>query len=182
MRRTCRTKILFLVLVSIFFCNIIGNPEAVYAAGNNVISGKVYQLKEDDDYDFTAAEETTAVKPMGTLRISGNLSDAGGMDGVTAYIVNKGNAEFEYLFKSAILDAEEGEWQLDNCNENKICGVKLDGKIKSGALIIESSLDGVNWTSDSNQTDIFASKEELSEAFYKTKDVQQENGCYYRRF
>ena len=64
--------------------------------------------------------------------------------------------------------------------EKKVDSVDLKGKIKSGAIILQTSFNGDKWTNDAILTDVFFSDSSLSEPFYTTKDVQQENGCYYR--
>ena len=58
--------------------------------------------------------------------------------------------------------------------------IKLDEKILSGAVILQSSLDGESWITDSSFYDIADAESEFAGDFYTTKDIQQVNGCYYR--
>ena len=175
-------KLITLTAVSVImiFSLLTVNATTVLGAENIEVPGTIYRLDGDDAYKLETAPITTSAKSMGTLTLSGNISDAGGMDGASAFYVGNGNVDVKYNFNAAILEAKEGEWQLETDKSDKVNGSKLSGKIKSGALVLQSSLDGENWADDTSMTDVFKSKDSLSNPFYKTKDIQQQNGCYYR--
>ena len=83
------------------------------------------------------------------------------------------------LWSLVLLNRTEEEWHLIDDKTKKVNGLTLDSDILSGALILQTSLDGANWTDDILMSDIFAEVAETGE-FYITKDVQLQNGCYYR--
>lgn len=176
-----RKFIAFTITVVIMMSALLtSNATTLLGAENTDISGTIYRLDGDVTYKLDSAPITTTATPMGTLSLSGNLSDAGGMDGSSAFYVGSGTVEIKYTFNAAILDAKDGEWQIESDKSDKVNGSKLSGKIKSGAIILQSSLDGENWVDDITKTDVFKSKNSLSDPFYTTKDIQQQNGCYYR--
>ena len=58
--------------------------------------------------------------------------------------------------------------------------IHIDQNILSGAIIVQSSKGGESWITDVTMMDVFTGNDDLSDALYITKDIQLENGCYYR--
>lgn len=142
------------------------------------VFGNVYDLDKDSDY-VLGENSPSASAAIGTLTISGNVKSAAEVNSFTAYEVTNGNASFTYTLGKDMLNREETEWHLIEDNGKEVNGLALDSKIKTGALILQTSLDGINWTEDVLVSDIFGEKAN-TDGFYETKDVQIQNGCYYR--
>lgn len=112
---------------------------------------------------------------MGTFFLSGDVSETSGL-----YQVHQGNATFFYSFNPGKLSVGDIAWHIIEDYSSKVDDIKLHRDIKSGALILQSSLDGESWTTEAEYTDIFTEDSPLSESLYITKDIQQENGSYFR--
>ena len=157
---------------------------AFAAEATTEISGSAYEFDGDSHYEFSAedaeAAATSSANALGVFSISGNCSDAGGIDGIPAFTVNSGNIALSYTFDRAAFNTDEAAWHLTEDKSKTVDDIKLDKNILLGALILQSSLDGETWTTDTTRTDIFSEDADSLESFYTTKDIQQQNGCYYR--
>lgn len=170
--RNIAIAILMLVLLSVF-------PLIAYAAnGNTEVSGKIYELGKDSHYVIGEASPSKSVA-IGTLSINGNVRTSNETNSFPTYEISNGNASFTYKISSGALDRAEEEWHIIDDKTKKVNGLTLDKDILSGALVLQTSLDGINWTEDVLMSDIF-SEESNTDGFYTTKDVQLQNGCYYR--
>lgn len=174
LKRISVTAIAFVML----FCCMLGSTVAYASKTNLSVSANVYDLDKDSHYVIGEASPPTS-SAIGTLSIQGVVKVSDEMNSFPAYEVRDGNATFAYRISSSILNRAEDEWHLTNDKTKKINGLTLDSNILSGALILQTSLDGVTWTADILMSDIFAEDADTDE-FYTTKDVQLQNGCYYR--
>jgi hypothetical protein len=177
------------LIVFMFFFNIIlftenGNV-IVYAADTNTnVTGEYYEFEEKSNYEFSSIDSltdaVTGENTFGVFSIAGNFEETGEKNGNHAYSVKDGNIDISYTFNQSFLNAEETEWHLIEDKSDKVDDIMLDEDIMQGALIIQSSLDGETWIDDKIQTDIFNEDTGFDEMFYTTKDIQQQNGCYFR--
>ena len=174
LKRISVTTIAFVTL----FCCMFGNTIAYANKTSLSVPANVYDLDKDSNYVIGEASPSTS-SAIGTLSIKGVVKVSDEMNSFPAYEVRDGNAAFAYRISSSILNHAEDEWHLIDDKTKKVNGLTLDSNILSGALILQTSLDGVTWTEDILMSDIFADDTDTDE-FYTTKDVQLQNGCYYR--
>lgn len=141
------------------------------------ISGKYYVFSEKTDYTFSDTDSviSSVDSGFGILTVSGSYA----LDG-SKLTVNEGVLSISYDVAPSKLSADPSQWHVIDDSGKQVDTFRLDEKIKSGAVILQTSLDGENWTDDTTLTDVFTPDSVLSKPFYMTKDVQQENGCYYR--
>ena len=173
-KRISVTAIAFVML----FCCKLGSTVAYASKTSLSVPAKVYDLDKDSHYVIGEASPSTS-SAIGTLSIKGVVKVSDEMNSFPAYEVCDGNAAFAYRISSSILNCAEDEWHLIKDKTKKVNGLTLDSNVLSGALILQTSLDGVIWTEDILMSDIFAEDADTDE-FYTTKDVQLQNGCYYR--
>lgn len=178
-----------ILAIFVLYCTIIlftqNGMLMVYAleSSENII-GDYYEFDEKSDYEFSSADSSTNAiagkNTFGTFSLSGNFTETEDTKGIPTYSIRDGNLKISYTFDQALLNVEETEWHLIEDKSKKVDILTLDKKIMFGALILQSSLDGKNWIEDVIKTDIFTEDTDLDEVFYTTKNIQQQNGCYYR--
>lgn len=174
LKRISVTAIAFVLLIS---C-MLGSTVA-YASNTSLsVSANVYDLDKDSHYVIGEASPSKSAA-IGTLSINGDVRTSNEVNSFPAYEVSNGNVSFTYKISSGVLDRAEEEWHIIDDKTKKVNGLTFDKDILSGALILQTSLDGINWTEDVLMSDIF-SEESSTDGFYTTKDVQLQNGCYYR--
>lgn len=78
------------------------------------------------------------------------------------------------------MKATESEWHVGEDKTKTVDDLSLEDNILSGVIIVQSSKNGEDWIPDVILTDIFTENSNLSDAFYTTKDIQLQNGCYYQ--
>lgn len=170
-------KIISLMIALIMVFSMF--PMAVSAAdGKTEVPGKVYNLEKDSHYVLGDNSPSTSAT-VGTLTIGGNAKVSSEVNSFPAYETTNGNVTFSYVIKQEVLDRNETEWHLIDDKSKKVNNLTLDSNILSGALILRTSLDGITWTEDVMMSDIFGDETD-TDSFYETKDVQLQNGCYYR--
>ncbi|MDM8534772.1 hypothetical protein QUF55_08755 [Clostridiaceae bacterium HSG29] len=182
-------KIFTSILVIVLFCTIIlftyTGQQTVYAAESiENVKGEYYEFDAKNDYEFSIVESSaiavTGENTFGIFSLSGNFTEAGERKDIPTYSVKDGNLDFSYDFDKSLLNVEETEWHLIDDKAKKVDIITLENNIMKGTLILQSSLDGETWIEDVIKTDIFNENTDLNEAFYITKNIQQQNGCYFR--
>lgn len=174
MKRISVTAIALVLLIS---CMLGGT--VAYASNTSLpVSANVYDLDKDSHYVIGETSPSNSAA-IGTLAVNGDVRTSNEVNSFPTYEVRNGNASFTYKISSGALDRAEEEWHIVDDKTKKVNNLTLDKSILSGALILQTSLDGVTWTEDVLMSDIF-SKEADMDGFYTTKDVQLQNGCYYR--
>ena len=145
------------------------------------ITAKHYVFDKSSNYEISSsAPKTSTGDEPGVFRIKGDMSAISAVNGFAAYDVKDGNIRLSYDFQKAFLNRGETEWHLINDASKKVDGIQLDKNIQSGALILQTSLDGKNWVVDQTMTDVFTADSTQTVDFYSTKEIQLVNGCYYR--
>lgn len=177
MRMNIKKVIMLFALLTLVLGIAAVSPQVHAEANNQNISGKFFEFSEKTNYTFSDAGSAVSSEKsgFGSLNVSGAYS----FDG-NDFIVNKDVLSISYTFDPSNLSADTSEWHIVEDSGKKVDSVDLKEKIKSGAIILQTSFDGDKWANDAILTDVFTSDSVLSKPFYTTKDVQQENGCYYR--
>ena len=176
-RKFKRISVIAIAFILLISC--IPGSTVTYASNTSLLlSANVYDLDRDSHYVIDEASPSGSAA-IGTLSINGDVHTSAEVNSFPAYEVDSGNASFTYTISSGVLDRAEEEWHLVDDKTRKVNGLTLDENILSGALILQTSLDGVTWTKDILMTNIFRDEAD-TDGFYTTKDVQLQNGCYYR--
>lgn len=156
---------------------------ALAAESSKDITGEVYCFEEKNDYEFssaTAEEKVDTNQALGTLTIQGDITRTYTKNGVPAYKVGTDHLEISYTYPDTLLTANDDSWHIVNDKNKKIDTFKIDSDIQKGAIILQTSRDGINWIDDVCNVNAFADAQTLSTTIYETTDVQQVNDCYYR--
>lgn len=143
------------------------------------VKGNVYEFASNAHYEFSSATSSSG-NSFGTFTISGDLNGISNKNGLPAYSASSESVNFYYSYNQSKLNVPDTEWHLIDDKSKKVDEVSLDQNISSGAIIVQSSKDGVTWITDVTMTDVFADNDDLSGSLYATRDIQLENGCYYQ--
>lgn len=157
--------------------------ESFAKEAKNEVSGRIYNFGKDSQYEFSETKDfspTDKANTYGSFFLSGKVADVTTKDGIPAYEVTDGNLEFFYNYGDELLNAEEDSWHLTNDKGKKIDDLKLDEKVLKGAIILQTSADGLNWVNVASMTDAFNNTPIRTKPIYESKDVELINGCYYR--
>ena len=174
--------IVFTVLVSIVFA--VGTVEIMAKETSSEVIGSYYEFDIKSQYEFSStdliAEAVSGFNTMGSFSLNGNFAEDTKMGSFPVYTVKDGNIKIKYTFDSSELEVDEMKWHLIDDKSKKVDDLSLDNDILLGTLILQSSLDGKTWLEDVIITDLFSDENVLVDPLYITKDIQQQNGCYYR--
>ena len=158
--------------------------ESAFAETNKTtIAGRYYEFDKDSKYVFEEAMVSTDVteeKSYGTFFIDCNLVSIDAMNGVPAFEVQEGGLAFYYNYSDDKLNASVDEWHLVNDKGKKIDDLSLDDAIGKGTILIQTSMDQMNWVNVATYYDAFNTTPIRTDSIYAGTDVQLINGCYYR--
>ncbi len=160
-----------------------------FGTGDQAVDGLFYEWgKEDSKYPFSTSEatSTSTSDTYGKFALSGSMSEMDEHDGTISYMVKKDtNVSFKYTYDDSMLsnnDQGDVNWHITNDNRGKIDNDSIDvgGKIESGAILIQTSLDGVKWIDDKIITNVFSTTPIQTGSIFASNDVQLMNGTFYR--
>ena len=160
--------------------------EASAVSSKTYIAGKVYEFDKDNDYKFSEATEfksSDSTTTYGQFSILGSTAmpvAAGKKSGVEAYSIKEGTISISYTYSNKLLRASNDEWHLVEDKEKNVDIYKLNNNIQKGALILQRSIDHLNWNDISIQTNAFENTPVQNGSMYDSLDVELINGCYYR--
>ena len=157
--------------------SVVGNTEHV--------EGKVYTFDKDNAYKFSSDGEAISSsdsQPYGSFSISGVdlTTEPETKNGVTSYSIPEGHVSIQYMYSDELLSASDEEWHLVDDNTTSIDVFKIDNNIQKGAIILQKSMDHLNWYNVSVQTNAFKNTPVQNGVLYETTDIEMINGCYYR--
>ena len=160
------------------------NCRTVEAESQSIaLEGRKYEFEEKSHYEISDAEKYTIIdakkKVDGRVSIDGDLIPLTRINGVQAFGVNSGIVTFSYEAGNITKENKDSNWHIVEDKSKEVDGYKLSSAIKTGAIIVQTSLDGVTWAYDINMSDILNGKTTLS-PFYKTKNIQLVSGSFYR--
>lgn len=160
--------------------------ELLSVAGNTEqVEGKVYTFDKDNAYKFSSdggGVSSIEAQTYGSFSISGIelMVESGTKNGVAAYSVPEGHVSIQYTYSDELLNATDEEWHLVDDNSTSIDVFKIDNNIQKGAIILQKSMDHMNWYNVSVQTNSFKNTPVQNGVLYETTDIEMINGCYYR--
>ena len=116
---------------------------------------------------------------IGELFIYGNITERSSYDGYTAFAAGK-DIVMRYKYDGSYQSKEKEEWNLKSDKGKSVGDIELQKKIALGAVVIQKSSDGKNWT-DAREaiTDFFDKNSGLVE-IGSISSVDIKNGTYYR--
>lgn len=170
-----------IVIATLLLGTISINQSNTYAKESNInIDGQQYEFAEKDHYEFSTASGTKSVNQFGTFSITGNVKNIPDVGDFDAYEVKECNVTLSYNLGQKLIDADETEWHLVEDKSKKVDSFSLDENIMKGSIVLQTSLDGENWITDLQLTDIAGKDSVYNANFYESQNIQQINGCYYR--
>lgn len=171
-------------LSSICIASILSVCNPMYSYGKTTeekISADYYEFEKNSKYEISATKgNTTSDVKLGELTVTGDMKNIADVNGVKSYSVNDGNVCIQYKISDVLTKTEANQWHLEKDKSKTIDDVKLNDDILCGALIVQTSLTGDNWITDTIYTNIAGEDTEFNGQVYTSRDIQQVNGCYYR--
>lgn len=174
------------ILIAMLICiMILWSKQSLITYANAEIyniSGLKYEFEKDNQYEISNMLKKSDIisgTDLGRFSVSGDIKKITYENGINAYEVKSGNVCFNYKLGEKLVGAKNIEWHLYDDKTKKIDGEELETKILKGAILLQTSLDGENWTTDKVITN-FADDKEYKDDFYISKKIQQINGCYYK--
>ena len=144
--------------------------------------GQYFEFEKDSEYEVDTARSvktTDKSQNLGTLTLDGDITKEYVHEGFPAYEISENEVfSLQYTYDDTFANAAETDEHLIEDGKKIINGVKLDSKIKKGAVILQTSLDGETWVTKTTFTDVadnvtFDEKNAINTA-------QLINGCWYR--
>jgi len=146
------------------------------------IVADMYEFGDSSEYEIDASKPFTTSdneKTLGKLSVHGQITRSYTKDGISALeIADNEIISILYNYDSYYSSASEEEWHIIKDGKTKVNGIELGNDIDSGALILQTSLDGMNWVTLSSSVNI---NDNIS--FDKDNlinNIQLYNGCYYK--
>lgn len=175
----------------ILFSTSVLNSSSVFADQKEItISGKTLDLGEKDKYELSIANEVPETAERFIL--SGDIDSLTTKNGFDSYAVKNDNLKIlintDYG-KDLYAQTDSTKWHIIEDKAKTVDGTELSEKIKTGAIIVQTSKDGRTWINSATETDIFNKYDTINNrtvngeslgAFYKATNVQLANGCFYR--
>ncbi|MBV1756425.1 MAG: hypothetical protein KMY55_01155 [Dethiosulfatibacter sp.] len=174
--------IIFTILVSTVVS--FGTVEIMAIDTSSEVIGTYYEFDVKNNYEFSTIDSSTKAvsgqNTLGKFSLTGNFAEDTKKEGLPVFTVKDGNISLIYTLESSIHEVGETKWHLTDDKSKKIDNLTLKNNIMLGALVLQSSLDGKKWLDDVIITDFFSEENKFEDLLYITKDIQQQNGCYYR--
>ena len=153
------------------------------------VTGKVFEFDEASKKNSSHYEESTATTSyspvkghtFGTFSLKGNMNQLSGGN-ISTFKVDKDSDQaiaFTYSFDGKKLTLPNTEWHIRTDDSKLIDGISIKEPIKNGAILVQTSLDGMNWVTSTTLTNVFTA-DNTNYEFYKTNDIQLINGCFFR--
>jgi hypothetical protein len=131
MRNKMKKNKLLLCLISLFVFSIclsavLIKVNAADAQSTSVtIAAKTYEFDASNNYNFSSASEVSTMsygrKQMGTLTISGNITDTSSFKNKTAYGVGDESViSFSYSYDGAYQTSTKEDWNLRSDSGTKV--------------------------------------------------------------
>lgn len=169
-------KRIFVFLSAVIIALLL--PCAAYADSISPQSA-VYEFSEKSGYEISSAVpiNTPEQALLGEFSVEGEAVPDSDSGDIPEYIVPDGGAlTLKYTYSPTLANASEEDWHLISDSKKSVDGIDLGGKIETGAVIFQTSLDGEKWTVNKIVTDL----ENNANAEYSSLDIQLNNGCFYR--
>ncbi len=183
MNKRAIVSILSVVLAVGVCLTPMADVHAETSENTKTLTSKTLEYGEDDDYKLSGG--TSSAYSVQRFSINGKISDVSTKNGVDAYAVDV-EEDDNLIIKTKIVGLPESMtkdgWEVVEDGDKEIDTIDLDGKIKDGAYVVQTSRDGEIWVTDVDETvtDYFNSDVKQGDSVYKTSNIQLTSGCYYR--
>ena len=183
-KRICNSiaRLLAFATSAMALCSFAYAP--CFAENENIaVVGKLYEFEEKSEYEISSAQSsstTTSSNTYGEFLLNGNIKTSTSKNGVPSYEVEDGKLSFVYKYDDTLLNADMDSWHLFSDGVNKIDGQVLANSVQKGTILLQTSMDRLNWTDAVCMTNVFSSTPICSDSFYESKDIELINGCYYK--
>lgn len=169
-------------LAVVLMCLCVATAPIARASKRIEVGAKVYVFSGKSNYDISSSVPNTSASHIGSLTLFGALKEDGTKNGYPSYAVSDGNVAFTFSFDKSVLDTAKENWHIIEDSAKSVNGISLDDKIKNGAIILQTSLNGAVWVEDVIKTNALTKNANFSGDIngYSTKYIQLQNGCYYR--
>ena len=183
-KRICNsiTRLLAFATSAMALCSFVYTP-CFAENGNTAVVGKLYEFEEKSEYEISSAQSsstTTSSNTYGEFLLNGNIKNSISKNGVPSYEVEDGKLSLVYKYDDTLLNADMDSWHLFSDDVNKIDGQVLANSVQKGTILLQTSMDRLNWTDAVCMTNVFSSAPICSDSFYESKDIELINGCYYK--
>lgn len=179
------------VYLSVMFTNAItvcaiDSNAAINTINTETVDVKSYEFDMGNDYNFSSGTEVSEMsfgkKQLGSLSISGNITDKGQYRGKTAYGTgNDSTVSFSYSYDGSLQTGNKEDWNLRTDSGTIVDEFNLNASIDKGVLLIQTSTDGYTWTNVVNPiTNFYATNTTGKENFYTTEGMDVVHGKFYR--
>lgn len=182
MKKVIRKTIVAIATSTLLLCLFLCAP-CFAENGNTAVVGKLYEFGENSEYEISSAQSsspTSNTNTYGEFLLNGNIKTSTSKNGVPAYKVEDGKLSLIYKYDDALLNAGIDSWHLFSDNVRKIDGQDLGETIQNGTILLQISMDKINWNTAVCLTNAFSAKPTRSDSFYTAKDIELINGCYYK--
>lgn len=166
----------------ILFCMLFSLQIKIYASDNSP-NGIIYELQNDSGYDVSEDKPIKKFKygrnSMGELILFGTINKESTYNGVTAYSVSD-VLTFGYKYDGEYQTKNKDAWNIYSDGGKKVNGTKT-GKVKTGSILIEKSVDRKSWKKATDPCkDFFAKNKDGKENLYSIELEDIKDGMYYR--
>ncbi len=158
-------------MISVFSVDVMAKDKSLS------MNAFMYEFDSKSSYGISESKSNNELEPLGILNISGNVKSNSGTDDAEI-VVYDGQATFSYASTSKKLTNPENKWHVSADNIKKVDDISVGEKIQKGVVIVQTSPDKVNWTTQKTIANFF--EDGVKDSIYTTSDIQQDNGCYYR--
>lgn len=141
------------------------------------VKSQMYELDEKNDFMISNSKVSEGkLSDVGTLEITGDISNSSRKMGKNpAFVIDGNKAVISYSMKESL-----GDWYFIDVKDKNVNDIELEDKILKGSIIVQTCLDGKEWIIVQEYTDIFGKNSNKLEELYCARDVQLQNGCFYR--
>lgn len=184
-KRILNSVLSLLMVISLVGCsNKTTNASEVSDKYENVEktneSAKYFTLFtfDNDSYRFSEAKVDNTHSVLGSFSIQGKYKKST-EEIIPEYNVDSGNLRFTYEWKYNA-DESENQWYIGLGNNKKIDLYDIEKKMGTGTIIIQSSKDKINWSTNDVVCNFIEELCSNKKYIYETNEIQINSGCYYR--
>lgn len=158
-KRICNSiaRLLAFATSALALCSFVYTP-CFSENGNTAVVGKLYEFKEKSEYEISSAQSsstTTSSNTYGEFLLNGNIKTSISKNGVPSYEVEDGKLSLVYKYDDTLFNAEIDSWHLFSDTVKVIDGMELNDKIQNGTILLQTSMDRLNWTDAACMTKCF---------------------------
>ena len=192
MLKTIRTKIwitticILVLITTVLATVVIASANSTKASSTITIDAQTYEFAEDNGYNFSSASEVSSMsfgkKQLGSLSISGEITDTSSYRNKTAYgVSDNSQISFSYSYDGSLLTDNKDEWHLIDDTGTSVDGFNLSGSVGKGVMMVQKSSDGSTWVDAANPVvNFYSSNSSGKSNFYTTSGTDVAQGMFYR--